>query len=624
MTGPERTTTAQAAPTARLYSLEDMLNPPRTKTEPATAAQAAPTASGTLSWSDFFTPKRPTTPVALGPITPVDGQTRYAATALAREVEAVAGAVKGSRNHTLNAAAFSLASLIAAGALDYATVRDTLLQAAMSTGLSRVESLRTIASGFRKGLTQPRDLAGVRELAAPNVTEVDAAQLVTIGEHVDESGQVWETFTGSTEAEPAPPVSGTAWARVDLGDVVEGLVAGTLHRATPTVAPIRGGGALFYRGKVNGLAGESGAGKTWTVLAASAGVLDAAGVVVYIDHEDDAAGIVGRLLDLGVEPDAVRARFAYFNPSEKPNAGDLQALAGLVADLRPVLVVVDSTGEGLALEGANPNADEEVAAWFLRVPRRLSLVNYDDQPGPAVVVLDHVTKADEGGLWPIGSQRKRAAISGAQYMQRTVKPFDKHTPGHAVLVCAKDRHGNYRTGQRVAELHVTPGPTITLDAVEDATASGGVFRPTGYMAKLSAALAIASAPLSRNDVLDLVPGRKDTKVQALAALVAGGYVKVTPGPRKSNLHEHVKQFTEDAESAGPSRGSVSGSTGSGSIEADPGTQWLTGSGTQSGPSGTQSADGAEVQLEACRLHAGKPRPGSCFTCGKLAGEEWEA
>lgn len=513
--------------------------------EPATAATEAPTASGGLSWLDALKgPRQRPTPPAGTPLEPpavAAGVTRYAATALAREVAAVAGAEEGTRNDVLNASTFALAQLVAAGALDERTVRDEMTRAGVARGLSAREVAATVASAFRKA--QPRDLAGVREISEPDVVEVAPGELVTIGEHVDDAGQVWETFTGSTEPEPAPPVSGTAWARVDLGDVVEGLVAGTLHRATPTVAPIRGGGALFYRGKVNGLAGESGAGKTWTVLAASAGVLDDAGVVVYIDHEDDAAGVVGRLLDLGVEPDAVRARFAYFNPSEKPNAGDLQALAGLVADLRPVLVVVDSTGEGLALEGANPNADEEVAAWFLRVPRRLSLVNYDDQPGPAVVVLDHVTKTDEGGLWPIGSQRKRAAISGAQYMQRTVKPFDKHTPGHAVLVCAKDRHGNYRAGQKVAELHVAPGPTITLDAVESAP-DDAPFWPTVYMERVSRTLEAAGEPLSRRQIEERATGKKEWIAKALGVLIAQGYITTATGPRKANLHRLARPYRE--------------------------------------------------------------------------------
>lgn len=463
-------------------------------------------------------------------------------------------------------------------------------------------------------------LAGV----AASVRFVCAASGKDLGDHLTAGRPLadLEPYGTAGDAVGAPTASGTTWTRVDLGATVAGLVAGTLRRAAPTVAPIRGGTGLFYPGKVNGLAGESGAGKTWTLLHAAAGILEDGGHVVYIDHEDDAAGIVGRLLDLGVEPDALRARFAYLNPSEKPTVGDLQALAGLVAELRPVLVVVDSTGEGLALEGANPNADDEVAAWFLRVPRRLSLVAYDDQPGPAVVVLDHVTKADDGGLWPIGSQRKRAAISGAQYMQRLAKPFDKDTPGHALLVCAKDRHGNYRTGQRVAELHVTPGPSITLDAVAERDAAEA-WQPTGYMVKLSAALAQASEPLSRNDVLALVPGRKDTKAQALAALVAGGYVKVTPGPNRANLHQHVKQFTEGTEDPGPTRGAEGGSGGSGSIEADPGTHLTDGSGTHLGPTGTHLGNGAESTPEPCPLHPTIPKPNACYTCADNAGQGWD-
>lgn len=350
-----------------------------------------------------------------------------------------------------------------------------------------------------------------------------------------------------SEPPDGPQATPSTWRRVDLSGTIAGLQDGTLSRPLPTVGSIRGGTALFYRGKVNGLAGESGAGKTWTALHVSAEVLADGGAVVYVDHEDDAASIVGRLFDLDADPDAVRARFAYFNPSEKPTAADLQDLVALVAELRPPVVVVDSTGEGLALEGANPNADEEVAAWFLRVPRRLALVPYGDQPGPAVVVLDHVTKADDSGLWPIGSQRKRAAISGAQYMQRTVRPFNRDTPGHAVLVCAKDRHGDYRPSQRVAELHVQPGPVVTLDTV---TATASPFRPTVYMERVSKALEDAAEPLSLRGIQDAVRGKKEMTAKAVGELVRDGYVTITPGQRNANLHTLVRPFREDDEAGG--------------------------------------------------------------------------
>ena len=128
-----------------------------------------------LSWADAFTrasqPQADPGP-AVGPITPADGQTRYAATALTQEAEKVRTAPEGTRNHALNEAAFKLATLVATGALEYTAVRDTLLAAAQAAGLGRTEAEKTIGSGFRGGRTKPRDLSGVRELAAPNVEEV--------------------------------------------------------------------------------------------------------------------------------------------------------------------------------------------------------------------------------------------------------------------------------------------------------------------------------------------------------------------------------------------------------------------------------------------------------------------
>lgn len=426
-------------------------------------------------------------------------------------------------------------------------------------------------------------------------------------QHPVADAAAWAATELAAGPEDAPQGRSTAWARVDLGPTVAGLLDGSLSRPAPTVGRIAGGSALLYRGKVNGLAGESGAGKTWTALAAAVQTLDDGDAVLYVDHEDDAVGIVGRLLDLDARPGDVRQRFAYLNPCQRPTAADLVDLVALVAELRPVLAVVDSTGEGLALDGANPNADEEVAAWFSRVPRRLASVAYGSEPGPAVLVLDHVTKTDDAGLWPIGSQRKRAAISGAQYMQRVVKPFSQDTAGAAVLVCAKDRGGNYRAGQRVAELTVAPGPDggVRAELVTVTAQAAGEFRPTGYMEKLSAALAAAGAPLSRNGVLELVPGRKDVKVQALAALVAGGYVKVTT-KGIAHMHEHVKPFTEAAESGSRDSDAESTGTGSGSLGRDPGTHPETGSGTHSGPSRTHSREVADEPAQ--------PTPSAGFHC----------
>jgi hypothetical protein len=89
---------------------------------------------------------------------------RYASVALAAEADRVARAPVGTRNDTLNRAAFALGRLVGAGLLDPALVTDELTAAARWAGLGRVEAGRTIRSGLTAGRRQPLDL-GRRSVA---------------------------------------------------------------------------------------------------------------------------------------------------------------------------------------------------------------------------------------------------------------------------------------------------------------------------------------------------------------------------------------------------------------------------------------------------------------------------
>ncbi|WP_243227562.1 bifunctional DNA primase/polymerase [Microbacterium sp. CIAB417] len=260
---------------------------------------------------------------------------------------------------------------------------------------------------------------------------------------------VWDAEQSKPDEFNGDPSS---WEPRDLTDVVSGLVSGTRVRLRPTVGQTTTGEALFYAGRVNGVAGASGDGKSWTALHTCAQVLAAGDAAFYIDYEDSEDGIVTRLLQLGVEPQSIIDRFVYRNPDVGLGNAALEELLAHVEQVGPVVVVVDSTGEALAAEGVNPNADEEVAKWFQRVARAVAKL------GPAVVLLDHLVKSPDGGLWPAGSQRKRAAISGAQYIQKVPNGdgFSEAKSGRAELKCAKDRPGTYYKGQVVAHLQVTP------------------------------------------------------------------------------------------------------------------------------------------------------------------------
>jgi len=98
-------------------------------------------------------------PEAGGRSAPRDGArstATYALAALRDETRMVAAARPGTRNATLNRAAFSLGQLAAAGLLAPAAVASALADAAVRAGLPAGEASRTIRSGLAAGARRPR------------------------------------------------------------------------------------------------------------------------------------------------------------------------------------------------------------------------------------------------------------------------------------------------------------------------------------------------------------------------------------------------------------------------------------------------------------------------------------
>ncbi|GAU67622.1 putative DNA primase [Streptomyces sp. NBRC 110611] len=84
----------------------------------------------------------------------------YVAAAVEAELRAVAQAPAGTRNATLNRAAFSLGTLCGAGRLDRVHVAGVLADAARHAGLGEREAEAAIRSGLAAGERHPRPLAG--------------------------------------------------------------------------------------------------------------------------------------------------------------------------------------------------------------------------------------------------------------------------------------------------------------------------------------------------------------------------------------------------------------------------------------------------------------------------------
>ena len=87
----------------------------------------------------------------------------YATAALREETRLVATARPGTRNDTLNRAAFNLGQLVAAGMLPAPVVISGLAAAAETAGLPAAEARRTITSGLAAGSRRPRLIAGHQE-----------------------------------------------------------------------------------------------------------------------------------------------------------------------------------------------------------------------------------------------------------------------------------------------------------------------------------------------------------------------------------------------------------------------------------------------------------------------------
>jgi Bifunctional DNA primase/polymerase, N-terminal len=110
-------------------------------------------------WIADLLKDRPSAAAGAGLPVPYPGSaqgTAYAMAAVREETRRVATARPGTRNDTLNRAAFNLGQLAAAGLLPPLAVVTGLASAAERAGLPEDEALRTIRSGLDAGARKPR------------------------------------------------------------------------------------------------------------------------------------------------------------------------------------------------------------------------------------------------------------------------------------------------------------------------------------------------------------------------------------------------------------------------------------------------------------------------------------
>jgi Bifunctional DNA primase/polymerase, N-terminal len=118
------------------------------------------------------------------------GCTPYGMTALLEEVARVRFAPEGSRNDTLNCAAFSLGQLVGGGVLEQTEVESALIAA---TSLEETEASATIRSGISAGFEEPRSAPDSPRGPA---CEQALSRILVPGGHTDDRGNYTEVGEG--------------------------------------------------------------------------------------------------------------------------------------------------------------------------------------------------------------------------------------------------------------------------------------------------------------------------------------------------------------------------------------------------------------------------------------------
>lgn len=358
-------------------------------------------------------------------------------------------------------------------------------------------------------------------------------------EHLESIESLVEQYVDGSNGEP---MVSDSFIPVDLAAVLDG----DYEQPSPSVLRRDDGMCLFYAGQINGVHGDSGTGKGWTVLLGVLQQIRAGRTVMLVDAEDVASSIVARLRKLGARDDELRDRLIYIRPTDPFTVWNVDHLVELIGERNVSLVVLDSLGECFSLDGVNENNDHEAGPWLRRVARQLA------DAGPAVVLVDHSTKSNDNPLHPSGSKRKRAAVGGASYLVTATVDLSADTGGRLRLTCAKDRHGNYRRGEHVADLVMTvdvvTGMQVTLyaPAVRD---DGDADLPVVLAAQSAVKAARAEGrPVSRNALIGLMDIRAGTEVKrgGIDLAASRGDLNETAGARGARIYEYAGKAEEEA------------------------------------------------------------------------------
>lgn len=349
------------------------------------------------------------------------------------------------------------------------------------------------------------------------------------------------------------PTFEPTWRPVDLTAILDG----TYEPERPSLFPRTDDKSLLYPGRVHSFHGESESGKSLLAQAETARLIGHGHDCLYVDFESDAAAVVGRLTEMGCANDNIRDNFTYLRPDNDPRkfAHEREEFAAVLT-VAYQLVVIDGVTDALGVFGAGSTDNDEIAAFMRALPRMIAR-----KTGAAVVLVDHVTKdADTRGRYALGGQAKMNALDGSAFVVEVVEPLGRGLKGLISMRVAKDRPGGVRPhagpfrktdrtqeAARVVVDSTNGSIDVTVEPPQGHVGDppdAAAHRPTIKMEQASRFLETATGPLSWTNIKDGVGGNEPKLKQAVAILVAEGFVTVEKGPRNADLHTSAKPYRE--------------------------------------------------------------------------------
>lgn len=292
----------------------------------------------------------------------------YAAAVLRSQCTAVMSAPEGTRNAVLNTAALKVGHYVPAY-LDQREAVEALMMAGRAAGLEERETDNTVASGLRKGMSEPRVIPSAPLQVVPDRSDDDVSDVRTTFPRLD-----WHAlFNDETEqdwvVEPLIPVGRLValYSRPKVGKSLLMLeLAVAISRGTPVLGT----------------------------------TLDRARRVLYVDHENDPRGDVRtRLEDMGIGPEDLDGldylSFPTMAALDSHLGGD--QLMATAAAYSSEVIVIDTVSRAVAGE---ENSNDTWLSFYRHTGLRVK------RAGLTLVRLDHSGKNEARG------QRGGSAKSG--------------------------------------------------------------------------------------------------------------------------------------------------------------------------------------------------------------------